>query len=182
MPKQSAYSQVLKAGSETLNLVQVGSIPALGAVSENCGKIRIMKYCKLCSTDKPFSDFNRRGSGYQPYCRYCQSSLHREYYDSNRSKRKKQIRDRAAIHKRAAREYVLNYLSNHPCVDCGEKNRVVLQFDHVRGEKFAEISKLINNGALITTISEEIAKCDVRCANCHIIATAQRAGWYEWKI
>jgi hypothetical protein len=51
-----------------------------------------------------------------------------------------------------------------------------LEFDHVRGEKVDKISSIINRGwdALLT----EIDKCEVRCANCHAVATANRAGWW----
>ena len=49
------------------------------------------------------------------------------------------------------------------CVDCGETDRVVLHFDHVRGEKVCSPS----NCAPGPKLDAELAKCDVRCANCH---------------
>jgi hypothetical protein len=51
-------------------------------------------------------------------------------------------------------------------VDCGESDPIVLEFDHVRGVKRGEISRLKTMVSL-ETLAEEIAKCDVRCANCH---------------
>lgn len=59
------------------------------------------------------------------------------------------------------------YLCNHPCVDCGESDPVVLEFDHVRGEKVANVANLISGAGKFQRLMDEIAKCDVRCANCH---------------
>ena len=69
------------------------------------------------------------------------------------------------------------YLSDHPCVDCGEKDVVVLEFDHVRGKKSANVVHLIVRGYLWESVEKEIAKCEVRCCNCHRRATTRRAGW-----
>jgi hypothetical protein len=64
------------------------------------------------------------------------------------------------------------YKATHPCVDCGETDPLVLDFDHVYGEKAFNLSacKTLAVGRVI----EEIAKCDVRCANCHRRRTAQQ--------
>jgi len=72
------------------------------------------------------------------------------------------------------RKFVIEYLNVNPCVDCGESNPVVLDFDHVRGDKLDSISRMVMVGFSIKKISDEINKCDVRCANCHRIATAKR--------
>ena len=63
---------------------------------------------------------------------------------------------------------VKSYLLEHPCVDCGKKDIRVLQFDHL-GNKKLEIGKCISQGYKWTMIELEISKCEVRCANCHII-------------
>jgi hypothetical protein len=73
------------------------------------------------------------------------------------------------------------YLSERACVDCGERDPVVLEFDHVRGVKTDEISRLISDGVAWARIELEIAKCDVRCVNCHIRKTAREAGFYDQK-
>ena len=69
--------------------------------------------------------------------------------------------------------WVMWYLLDHPCVDCGESNPIVLEFDHVRGEKTADISTLKSKGKL-AAIKREIPKCEVRCANCHRRITYRR--------
>lgn len=74
---------------------------------------------------------------------------------------------------------VIEFLSDHPCVDCGEKDWAVLQFDHVRGKKSFQISKKIDR-IRWETLFAEILKCDVRCANCHQRRTIERNGWLEY--
>lgn len=64
------------------------------------------------------------------------------------------------------------------CVDCGESDPVVLDFDHVEGEKVASVSKLFR-AASKERIQAELAKCEVRCSNCHRKRTAQQFGWYK---
>lgn len=66
------------------------------------------------------------------------------------------------------KRYILAYLQKHPCVDCKEGDPVVLEFDHVRGNKIDTISNLaFKYTSSLKRITEEIKKCQVRCANCH---------------
>lgn len=83
---------------------------------------------------------------------------------------------RSRAHYRRNRERVTEYLRTHPCVDCGESDTLVLDFDHRdRSIKYKNISQLIGNSW--TTIETEIAKCDVRCANDHRRRTAKQLGY-----
>ena len=59
------------------------------------------------------------------------------------------------------------------CVDCGESDPRCLDFDHVRGKKLRSVS-LMKTGYSVKVLREEIAKCEVRCANCHRKRTAER--------
>lgn len=63
------------------------------------------------------------------------------------------------------------------CTDCGYRTASeALQFDHVEGNgKVAGIGRM--TGVSRRALTEEIAKCVVRCANCHAIKTAAQAGW-----
>lgn len=78
---------------------------------------------------------------------------------------------RTTIHNRRYRarntKFLQDYLSNHICVDCGESDVVVLEFDHVRGKKLGNVSDLANTPVSLETLKKEVAKCEVRCANCH---------------
>jgi hypothetical protein len=84
-------------------------------------------------------------------------------------------RDRLLAEKRATKRercvsnmaQIVIHLVANPCVDCGEDDIVVLQFDHVRGKKRDGVFALANR-CCWEVVAKEIAKCDVRCANCHI--------------
>ena len=56
------------------------------------------------------------------------------------------------------------------CIDCGEKNHIVLDFDHLSNKKY-NISRMIHDGFSWKAIAKEIEKCEVVCANCHRIRT-----------
>jgi hypothetical protein len=72
------------------------------------------------------------------------------------------------------RKFVDDYLKIHPCIDCGNSDVRVLEFDHVRGQKETNISNIIRNGWTLERLISEIEKCEVRCCNCHRIVTIKR--------
>jgi hypothetical protein len=89
-------------------------------------------------------------------------------------------RESKAKSRQRNREYLFEYLSKNPCIDCGEKNPVVLTFDHVRGEKRNAVANLARSSFSLKSIQDEIDKCEVRCFNCHIIKTADERGWWAF--
>lgn len=94
-----------------------------------------------------------------------------------KNKKDYQWREKKAIKRN--KKFVLEYLYQHPCVDCGESDPVVLEFDHIKGEKFKELNYMTRNSYSIETIKKEIEKCEVRCANCHRRITAKRQNWVK---
>lgn len=78
------------------------------------------------------------------------------------------------------RQYVWDYLKQHPCIECGEDNPVCLEFDHREpDDKCCNISNLVNKLASFKRLDEEIAKCDVLCSNCHKKRTAIQFNWHR---
>lgn len=72
-----------------------------------------------------------------------------------------------------------NYLLSHPCVDCGEADPKVLDFDHREpADKTAAVSRMLSGTLSWSKVLNEISKCDVRCSNCHRRKTAHQLGWY----
>ena len=62
--------------------------------------------------------------------------------------------------------FVFGVLSAGACVDCGEDDLVVLEFDHV-GPKRAAVTALAWRGTGLALLRHEIERCEIRCANCH---------------
>jgi hypothetical protein len=72
-------------------------------------------------------------------------------------------------------EYLLDFFGERRCVDCGEEDPLVLQFDHL-GDKTFNIGARLRDRPW-KAILDEIAKCDVVCANCHRRRTVLRGGF-----
>lgn len=62
------------------------------------------------------------------------------------------------------------------CTDCGyDDHPVALDFDHLPGaEKAAAIATLIRQCVSWERLVAEMEKCEVVCANCHRVRTAER--------
>ena len=123
----------------------------------------------------------------QAQCRACYAAYQRDYYrrrtaeDSSYRDRQKALRKaRQDRLKQTNRRCVWAYLRTHPCVDCGEPDPGVLEFDHAD-----ESTKSFAIGDAIfwrpwREIAREIAKCEVRCANCHRRRTTEQRGHYSY--
>ncbi|MGP6177030.1 hypothetical protein ACTU6U_06995 [Microbacterium sp. A196] len=82
-----------------------------------------------------------------------------------------------AAHRAKNFRLFVEFLSEHPCVDCSEADPIVLEFDHLPGvEKRFNISTAVTGSTRSwALILSEIEKCEVVCANCHRRRTAKRA-------
>lgn len=97
-----------------------------------------------------------------------------KHYENN----KDIVKSRAVTFKKMSRKrnrkFVDDFLSENPCIDCGESDIVVLEFDHIGTDKAMDVSMMVSNGTGIERLKKEIAKCQVRCANCHRRITRKR--------
>lgn len=137
-----------------------------------------MRTCGRCKRGKPVEDFawRRKARGQRDnYCRPCRAAYKQEHYAANRQRYidSARRRNQRKIERRVA--YLVSFLREHPCVDCGETDPVVLEFDHLRDKEFG-IGQGIRDRAWQSVLSE-MDKCDVVCANCHRRRTARRGGF-----
>jgi len=126
-----------------------------------------MKKCVACGVFKPEDEYvfrNKLLGRRWGTCKSCQSDQRADWYQRNKEEHKKTAKKNKMLAIKASKDYVWNYLSTHPCVDCGEDNPIVLEFDHVRGTKRKTLSQLAGEGYSIQAIQKEINKCEVRCA------------------
>ncbi|MRG61049.1 hypothetical protein GE115_14415 [Agromyces sp. CFH 90414] len=139
-----------------------------------------MKVCSTCRSSLDDTAFNRRAAsadGLQSVCRECNRARSRRYYADNLEVHRRAVAAQVAKTRAANLERIGAYLLAHPCVDCGEVDLRVLDFDHRLGEaKTAEVMKLAKAAYSWARVSEEIDKCDVRCRNCHARVTYERMG------
>ena len=98
---------------------------------------------------------------------------HKKNDPACKARRKAELISRIILKK----EYVDRIKLDRGCADCGYRlHPAALQFDHLPGT-----GKLLNLSTLrasfsgnLKDIDAEIAKCEVVCANCHAIRTANR--------
>ena len=115
-----------------------------------------------------------------------QLDIARRYRERNREKIRQVSRTRYYADIEKSRKYYREWQASKykfvvdikiasGCVDCGFNSHAdALQFDHL-----PQYQKCFNIGPAIRSRSkqavlDEINKCEVRCANCHSIKTAQR--------
>lgn len=145
-------------------------------------KTKICCKCKRRRRCRFFSRNSCKKDGLQNECKPCRQKHCRTYYAKNKKRMVAQIMAASKRRKEVNRSLIMEYLSAHPCVDCREKDVVVLDFDHVRGCKRTEVMQLVVRGCSWAIIKEEIGKCAVRCANCHRRKTARQQKSKRWRF
>lgn len=145
--------------------------------------IERVRRCRACGLLKAESEFRLKSAATgvrDTICRNCYRAYQRAWYLSHRAEviARSGVRNQRIRAENRRRAWA--YLRDHPCVDCGERDPVVLEFDHI-SDKVSDVSKLISNGIPWAAIEAEIAKCEVRCVNCHMRKTAMETGVFRRK-
>lgn len=148
----------------------------------------VMKKCSYCNQ---FLDESYFGVKYtstsgktvlQSICKSCNKDYQKNHYKENKTK----YIDKAREYEKSVRRDMLDMLSNSKCIDCGNNDIRVLEFDHVADNKAGDVSMFASRSNRRAML-EEISKCEVVCANCHRIRTHTRANslrqqWYNGSI
>jgi 5-methylcytosine-specific restriction endonuclease McrA len=108
-----------------------------------------------------------------------QLKFQRNHYQQNKAKYDAR---REAVRKRN-KEYVWQYLQDKSCMECGEADPIVLEFDHRNPkEKDCSIADAMHIRMFsLVRLQKEIYKCDILCANCHRRKTAKQLGYFKDK-
>lgn len=140
-----------------------------------------MKTCKTCEEHKPETEFYTTTYKDKKYllnnCKSCVLVRTGKNYLKDHDRQKKIRKNNTARRRADRRQMIFDFLLSHPCVDCGEKDPIVLEFDHLGNKSFD-----ISDGLMrpLKVLRKEIDKCEVVCANCHKRRTAKRAGnWFK---
>jgi hypothetical protein len=154
--------------------------------------------CSKCGLPEGEVEFavekGRKGKLYKRLdCRGCRKAYLKAYYHSNKEGYFRKYREanrermnqssicciRRERHRRYAKIQTLK--ENTPCTDCGCKYPYfVMDFDHRDATtKKDGISSLVKSTARWDRVLEEIAKCDLVCANCHRLRTYKGQHCYK---
>lgn len=140
------------------------------------------KTCTRCNEEKELELFAKRSKsldGRSSWCKECYKKYDRDRYQFGDDKVRK-ANNREAT-RNIAKDYIWEYLLEHPCIDCFETDPLVLEFDHRDDvEKVNNVSYMLSGS--LNKIKAEIAKCDVRCANCHRRRTIKQLGFWRGKM
>jgi hypothetical protein len=120
-----------------------------------------MKTCSKCNKELPLSNFSKKYTRFQGFCKSCHSNYRRQHYLKNREKYIKKAKNRT----RNFRDWWKLYKSQFKC-SCGEDHPACIHFHHPNDDKELGVSQLVTNGNK-EKLMLEIAKCVPLCANCH---------------
>lgn len=132
-----------------------------------------LRLCARCGEWKTSDQFHLSRTGQFSYCRDCRNAYDRQYYEE-RGRPGRLARQRARNN--AARAWMATLKEGVPCSDCGQVFPVwVMHWDHLPGfEKLDEVSSMVQSRTR-EVVLEELKKCELVCANCHVMRTVFRA-------
>ena len=88
------------------------------------------RVCARCGKKKEVSEFSWKIAGKRKhsYCKNCHKEYRKDHYHKNKSRCLANVKRWNAKRREELFEFLYDYLSEHPCVDCGESDVVVPRF------------------------------------------------------
>lgn len=141
--------------------------------------------CTVCrchlTSDNRVKRTNKCRDCYRAYCREQRKNFTKEQREGRNASARKWANSKKGGKREAYKRYIFSVKYNGCCVDCGNDDWRVLDFDHKDpSEKSCSVSSMIWNGSGMDALKAEIAKCELRCANCHRIKTSNQLGHYKF--
>jgi hypothetical protein len=132
----------------------------------------VTKKCSNCCRAKLLSAFSKKGpTRLQSWCKECSRAKSRRHYIAHKT----QYVQRARARKQNCRQWFRAYKSQLKCSRCSETHPACLQFHHADPTlKEFSVGPSALTGLSLARIQQEIAKCIVLCANCHL-----KEHWHE---
>lgn len=139
--------------------------------------------CTKCNQEKEVFNkgSNSRKNGLRYWCQDCTRAYNKEYYQKNKEIALTKAKIVSKQLRRRNQQFLNDYLSTHPCVDCGERDILTLEFDHLERREVC-VASLVGDRTSIKRIEEEIAKCEVRCGSCHNKVTHKRSNSLRYQL
>jgi hypothetical protein len=118
-------------------------------------------------------EFHRVPVRHQAWCKMCRRAYDSDHWRRTRLESVRQHKKR----RDGLREWYRELKEGEPCTDCrGVFHHAAMQWDHLPGlAKKRKVSNMVRRGLHRGTILEEIAKCELVCANCHAVQTFDRS-------
>ena len=119
--------------------------------------------CPACMLARPVASFPERGRR----CIDCRRAGVRRHYAANRPYYLAKAKARQRRVNEENRRWLISYLQDHPCVDCGTTDIRVLEFDHPRRSRRSWLSPFWPGVATAWTASRPrwpSVSCDARTA------------------
>lgn len=126
-----------------------------------------MKVCNVCNEEKVLQDFHPNKNckeGVTGTCRKCNRERIKKWYSDNRKRRQ----EAANASNQKRKKAIVDHFGNK-CLDCQiEYPQYVYQFHHLNPKEkdFNPSYAMTQNPSKMW---EELSKCVMLCANCHII-------------
>jgi len=144
-----------------------------------------MKMCNVCKRSLDLSEFGRNSAkkdGLQTQCKLCRRAYQKVWYSQNQPVQAERVKKNRDKFTEEFKRVVWEILSKTPCMDCGETNPLVLEFDHrdPSDKKFTIAESKSGRKIGMSGLQGELDKCDVVCSNCHRIRTQKFFG--SWRI
>lgn len=103
-----------------------------------------------------------------------QREYHKKYIKEHYKNNKEYYKEKNKKFRKSVQDFILEYKKKNKCIDCGNGDFRILDFDHVEGEKKFNIGDVTRYGYGKDKVKKEIDKCELVCANCHRIRTWER--------